>query len=158
MHPAVHHQLREEESEVAKINEKVMKLVDGELAKKPDTSTKDLFQKAKSAVPHIGRLSLRQFNARYPLQIKRRSKKPKAAPKARAAKAEKPARPARARRAAATRRAVKPEGTVDRDAIRQTFMRFASEVAAAKEPQDVFKLMAQVDKYVDSVVKAAGAR
>lgn len=47
-------------------------MVERELAATPDTSTSDLFEKAKAVDPGMKELSIRQFHARYPLQVKRR--------------------------------------------------------------------------------------
>ncbi len=161
---------------MAKVDDRVMKMVAEELSKSPKASSSDLFQKVKSVIPTIEELTLRQFHARYPLQVKRRAKQEKAAaskarkpttarvkkvaaPRTRRAAAPKtaPAPKAPRPRRVAARRAGAPVAGVDRDAIRQAFIRFGSEVAAAKEPQDVFKLMTQVDRYVDQVIKAASS-
>lgn len=158
---------------MATVDDRVMKMVEEELSKSPKASSFDLFQKAKSVIPALEELTLRQFHARYPLQVKRRWKREKAAtpkarrgptakarkvaaPRAATSKATEPPKAARPRRVAA-RKAGAPAAGVDRDAIRQAFIRFGSEVAAAKEPQDVFKLMTQVDRYVDQVIKAASS-
>ena len=57
---------------MAKTDDKVMAVVEKELEKDPDASVQDLYDKAKSVKSAIGKLTLRQFNARYPLQVKRK--------------------------------------------------------------------------------------
>jgi hypothetical protein len=159
---------------VADTNDKVMALVTAELQKNPAATTEELQNAAKKKFPSAGKLSKRQFNARYALQIKRKlpAAKRTAATKAPAKKA--PARkattrkaPSRAtatkaaRRAAAavaaatSRRATPAASGADRDAIRQQFLRFASDITAAEGRNDLVKVLANVDKYVDAVVKAA---
>ena len=147
---------------------KVLALVEAELEKNPSATTEELQNAAKKKYPSAGKLSKRQFNARYALQIKRRKKGGKAKKKVTAAKA--PAK-RRTRRAAAAvkkvaaraprpRRAAKAPAAassgVDRDAVRQQFLRFASDLTAAESRGDLIRVLANVDKYVDAVAKAAG--
>jgi flagellar motor protein MotB len=49
-----------------------MQLVEDELKIDFDMSSSDLFEKAKAVFPAVDKLTIRQFHARYPLQIKRR--------------------------------------------------------------------------------------
>jgi hypothetical protein len=124
--------------EVAKAEEKVMSLVEQELAKNPDVAVTELFEKAKSASPEMKKLTLRQFNARFPLQVKRK--------KNRAAGGGK-------RRRATQRR--KGRGSeIDRDAVRSAFLSFAMAVTAAEEKKDLVKVLAGVDRYVDDAIKS----
>ena len=53
-------------------NPDVMELVERELRENPDVSNRDLKLKAEEIDEEIEDLSARQFNARYPLQVKRR--------------------------------------------------------------------------------------
>lgn len=124
------------------VNSKVMAMVEEELRKNPEISTEELFQKAVKLDKEIGKLSARQFNARYPLQVKRRNA------------------PRRTRRPAESRprgRAVKVGGA-DRTAIRSVLLQFAKDIAAAEEKADVVDVIGGVDKYVERVIAAAGAR
>jgi hypothetical protein len=57
---------------LADVNEKVMTMVEKELARAPETSTTDLHELAKKVDPAMNDLSVRQFHARYPLQVKRK--------------------------------------------------------------------------------------
>jgi len=127
---------------VAKTDAKVMEFVENELKKNPDVSTDELFEKAKKVSNSIGKLSLRQFNARYPLQVKRR-------------KSQASGRKTRRRKSKSRRKAAK--GGNGREAVRQIFLSFASDLTAAQERKDLVKVLADVDKYVDQVMKAAGS-
>jgi hypothetical protein len=131
---------------VANTDEKVMALVKDELRKDPDILTSTLYDKAKSAVPSVGKLSLRQFNARYPLQIKRRM----------AMSGEgAPAKP-RSTKPAPTRRERKPAAPTggNRDNVRQVLLRFAADLSAADDRSAIVRVLAGIDGYVDDVVKA----
>jgi hypothetical protein len=57
---------------MAEINEKVMAFVKETLDKSPKISLDELFERAKELSDDVAELSKRQFNARYPLQVKRR--------------------------------------------------------------------------------------
>jgi hypothetical protein len=127
---------------VAKINEKVMAMVEEQLAKTPDISSRDLYAKAKSTVSSIGRLSLRQFNARYPLQVKRRKSSARRRPKGAAAKP-------------ATGRSVRKGLDSNRDAVRKILLDFAGDLSGAEERKDLVRVLANVDGYVNRVIRAA---
>lgn len=141
-------------------DEKVMAMVAEELKKNPDISVDELQKKASSINKGVSSLTARQFHARYPLQIKRRkaagSRPAKSAPKARkpAARASKPARRKAVKAVEAAPAAA--AAAVDREAVRQAFLRFATDLAAAEARKDLVKVLAGVDKYVDQVSKAAG--
>jgi hypothetical protein len=129
---------------VANSDDKVLAAVEGALAKNPAASVDELFDLAKGISASVGRLTKRQFHARYPLQVKRRLNPSKRRRKARGKAAN-----ANKRR---TKRAV---GSV-RDSVRSTFLRFASEVAGAESRKDMVKVVAGVDRYVDDVLEATG--
>lgn len=131
---------------MAKNEERVMQFVKAELERDPKVTTSELFEKAKKVDTGLAELSLRQFNARFPLQIKR--KKSMAAPR----KADK----GRSRTAAASRRDGRRASQNRRDALREVFLRFASNLASAEERKDVVRVLAGVDAYVDEGLKAAG--
>lgn len=125
---------------MADVDAKLMAFVEGALKRSPDLSTNELFERAKKKFPSAKKLSVRQFHARYPLQVKRRAslaKKPKSSPR------KKPAAAARPRK--------RP---VRRDAVRGALLRFASDLSAAQERHDLVKVLADVDKYVDEVMDA----
>ena len=56
-------------------NQQVYEMVEQELHANPETSTDDLYEKAKKLDSGIAKLTLRQFNGRYPLQVKRQMNK-----------------------------------------------------------------------------------
>jgi hypothetical protein len=128
-------------------------MVELELTKNPDASVDDLFDKAKGLNSGIARMTRRQFHARYPLQVKRKRggrrrgrKGAKAGRKAVAAKGPRrgPGRPRGSRTARGG----------DNEGVRQVFLRFAQDVAAADTPAALVKLILNVDRYVDEAVKA----
>jgi hypothetical protein len=132
---------------MADANPKVMEMIQAEIKKNPDVSNKELLEKAKNIDKSVGKLSARQFNARYPLQVKR-SMKP----------ARKKASPAtRQRRAAAPRgRAATPTNGQGRDKVRSIMLELARDVANAQGKGDVVDVIMGIDRYVDRVLKAAG--
>ncbi len=142
-------------AKVKKID-KVMQLIEKELKKNPKATAKELQQKAKAVSEAVGKLSVRQFHAKYPLQVRRKlalkkprraaPKKPRrAAPKARAA-------PKKPRRAAPKARAAR--GQVDREAIRKTLMTFAKDVSAAEGKSETIAVLGKLDNYIDAIIRA----
>lgn len=127
------------------IDEKAMKFVEDTLEKSPNIQLDELFQRTKKVSSAIEQLSNRQFNARYPLQVKRR--------KALAARGRGTGR----KKAAAPRgrppRKPTVQASAPRDMVRQVFFQFATDIAAAGERKDLVKVLAGVDKYVDQVLK-----
>lgn len=129
---------------MAKNEQKVMAFVEKELAANPGISTTALFEKAKKLDAGIAELSIRQFNARYPLQIKRRLSQ--------AAGGGRTAR--RGARRGGRRSKVAQEQ--QRAAVREVFLRFASDLTSAEARKDLVAVLAQVDGYVADAMKAAG--
>lgn len=117
---------------MAATNEKVMSMVDQEIRKNSDITTRELYEKAQKVDSDIANLTIRQFNARYPLQVRRKLAPP---------------RPRRRRRRKATE-----EG---RKEVRKVMLDFARNMASAEDMSEVVDLVAGVDKYVDRVIKAA---
>jgi hypothetical protein len=159
-------------------NERVMEFVRRELAKDPHMGSEDLFQKAKKLDASLSRLSVRQFHARYPLQVKRADKF--AARGGRKATATTPAEPRRRGRppgsrnkstgrprgrprkqVAAVRPAAETGGRSSRGAeqgrqgVRSLLLQFARDVAAAEGKADVVNVLTSVDRWVDRVISAA---
>ena len=126
------------------VDEKVMKFVEDILKKNPKIQLEELFERTKKFKSSIGRLSKRQFNARYPLQVKRR--------KALAAKARGGGRK-KTSSSAGTSRASKARAGEPRDRVRQVFLQFATDIAAAEERKDLVRVLAGVDTYVDQVMR-----
>lgn len=127
----------------------VMKMVRKELEKNPDIENQQLYDKAKKIDGSIDDLTLRQFHARYPLQVKRQRAQ-KAGGRKKKAKSRKRAAADRSRSGAGA-------GTVDRDRIRDTLVRFAREVAAASGKAEMIDLITDIDEVVDEVAKALKA-
>lgn len=145
---------------MAEVNPKVMELVQAEIRKNKDISNKELFDKATALDKSIGKLSARQFNARYPLQVKRSmAPKKKATRKAASARGRKAAAGGPKRGAAATKSRAggrsQDQGR-GRDQIRNVMLDLAREVANAQGKGDVIDVVAGIDRYVDRVLKAAG--
>lgn len=137
---------------MAKTDEKVMRMVEQELAKNPDASVDDLFDKAKGINSGVARMTRRQFHARYPLQVKRR----KGAGRGRR-KAQKGGKKTAAKAAAGARRGRPLRGARGdgHDAVRQVFLRFAQDVASASgQPGALVKILLGVDRYVEDALKA----
>lgn len=117
-------------------NEDVMEMVEEELRENPDISNDKLIEKAKEIEPDIAALSARQFNARYPLQVKRQLK------------AEQQAEPERAQEE------TKADDEALRSAAREVLLAFARAVAEAEHRVEIINVLASVDEYVDRVVEA----
>ncbi len=151
--------------------DKVMQFIEKELKINPKATAKELQQKAKAVSEAVGKLSIRQFHAKYPLQIRRKlaPKKPRrAAPKAKAApKKPRRAAPKKPRRAAPKARAApkKPRsaapkataarGQVNREAIRDTLMTFAKDLSDAEGKSETIAVLRKLDNYIDAIIRAA---
>lgn len=127
---------------MASVDEEVLAAVETAIKKKPGASVDELMELAKGVNPAIGKLTKRQFHARYPLQVKRKMS------------AAKGGRPRSRKRSSRKTRA--KSAANGRDAVRAVFLRFASDLAGAEARKDIIKVVANVDKYVDDVLKAAG--
>lgn len=131
---------------MAERNDEVMEMVGRELERQPDMALRELYEKALEIDPSMAELTPRQFNARYPLQVKRtrfaggRGKRgSQGDPKAGTAKTR------------ATRRRTNPAQS--RDAVREVLLRFASDFAQAESRSEIVNVLSNVDTYVDSVVE-----
>lgn len=115
-------------------NERVMEMVEEAIRENPDVSNQELQERAAEIDPRIGDLSPRSFNARYPLQVKRKLS------------AEREDEEADETPTEAT------ETDDVRPALRQTLIDFARDVAGAGDRAEVIELVENVDEYVDRVV------
>ena len=124
--------------------DKVMQFVEEQLKKEPGLSSRELYERAKKVYRSVGKLSVRQFHAMYPLVVKRRlaAKKPPRRPKAKKA------------RAAKTRTQI-TESKVDREAVRKVLLQFAKDLATAKGQVGTIEVLTGLDAYVDKIVKAS---
>jgi hypothetical protein len=134
-----------EQATVAKVDDKVMAAVEAALKKNPQASVDELFELAKGVNSGVGRLSKRQFHARYPLQVKRRSG------------GAKPKKAGRKKAGARRPRTQQSDAMPTRETVRGIFLRFASDLAGAEARKDVVKVVAGVDRYVDEVLKATAS-
>lgn len=115
-------------------NPEVMAMVREQLQRRSPPSTAALYGRAVRIDPSIRELTLRQFNARYPLQVRRGMA---------AGKPKGDGRPV-------------AEPKLDRSRIREFLIRFARDVVAAEGTVGVIDALGGVDRYVDELVKAAG--
>lgn len=127
---------------MADVNPKVMEMVANELKKNPDLSNAELLERATKIDPGVAELSARQFNARYPLQVKRALR-----PRKRTTR-----KPGKAQPRGRGGRVAAANG--DRDRIRGVLLDLARDVANAQGKGDVVDVIAGIDGYVDRVVKA----
>ena len=123
---------------MAESNPEVMAMIEAELKKDPDISNPELLEKAKKIDEGVAKLSPRQFNAMYPLQVKR---------------AMKPARPRKRARSSSRKASL---STAKRDRVREVLLSLARDMASAQGKGDVVDVVAGIDRYVDRVLKAAG--
>jgi len=136
----------EREPRVAEVDENVMSFVEKTLDEDPKIQLEDLFEKAKETNTSIRDLSKRQFNARYPLQVKRR--------RSQALRSKGVARK-KAEARASTRVGPTAPGrpVASREALRQVFLQFATDITGAEERKDLVKVLANVDNYVDQALR-----
>lgn len=156
---------------MASTNEKVMNYVERELSKQPDVSNEVLFEGAKKIDASVGELTLRQFHAKYPLQVKRRRGKSAKSAKSRkktttkkakkTTRARKTKRSTRAkaggRRTSGRSRAASGAGARSAEGaeVRRVMMRFARDLSAAESQLDTIDVLADLDRYVSDILKAS---
>lgn len=139
---------------MADTNPQVMEMVEKELKKNRDISNTELLEKAAKVDSNVEELTPRQFNARYPLQVKRAMKPAK--------RSRKKATTANRTRKRATmkprsqRRSNATDGK-QRDGVRDVLLQLAKDVGNAEGKGDVVDVVAGIDAYVDRVIKAATA-
>lgn len=144
---------------MADANPKVMEMIAAELKKNPDISNKELFEKAKSVDKGIAKLSPRQFNARYPLQVKRTlaPKRPPAPRRPTRGRGQKTAGAGAAGSGPGAAGLRRGSGAGDsREKVRGVLLELARDVANAQGKGDVVDVIMGIDRYIDRVVKAAG--
>ena len=125
---------------MAEINQKVMSMVEEEVKKNPKATTTELYDRAKKIDKSVGELTARQFNARYPLQVKRRLQ------------------PTKRRKGAARPRKRTAAAEGDRSAVRGVLLELVRDVAAAEDRAELVGLVADMDGYVDRVLKASSGK
>lgn len=127
------------------VDPKVMKFVEDVLRSRPDTPNRDLFEETKAAHASVRVLTARQFNARYPLQVKRRQ----ALSDRDGVKGGKGPGP-RARKRSPSARG---PSNASRDQVRQVLLDFATDITAAEERKDLVRVLAGVDSYVERILR-----
>ena len=131
---------------MAEVDEKVMTFVEETLQKRPKIQLEELFEKAKKVSGAVKDLSKRQFNARYPLQVKRR--------RSQASRGKGASRKGTGGSSRGARVARGKQGTVGpRESVRQVFLQFATDITGAEDRKDLVRVLASVDAYVDQVLK-----
>lgn len=130
---------------MAEVKDKVMDMVRKELDKNPDAENRELYEKATKVDGSIADLTLRQFHARYPLQVKRQ-------------KAQTSGGGSKSKRSASGRGGGGGKGAdVNRDKVRATLLQFAKDVSSAEgQASTLIDVLENVDDYVDQVVRAVG--
>ena len=132
---------------MAEANPKVMEMVEAELKADPGISNKDLLKKARSIDKGVDELTARQFNATYPLQVKRALNPPRKRARRKKTKVGKSTR--------GRRGSVGSGSDASRDQIRKVLIELARDVAEGDRGALV-EVGAGIDRYVDRVIKAAG--
>jgi len=135
------------EPSVAEVDEKVMSFVEKVLDEDPDIRLEDLYERAKESNASVGELSKRQFNARYPLQVKRR--------RSQALRSRLGTRKKRRTGKARARSRSTESSRGSREAVRQVFLQFATDITGAEERKELVRVLANVDRYVDQALKGA---
>lgn len=137
-------------------HEQVMEMVARELEQNPGIDPGELYARAAEIDPAIRELDRRQFNARYPLQVKRiraaerggdGAAKP-AAPRRRVSRKA----PAKGRAAPRQRRAAGGATAASREKVRGVFLDFARDFANAESRSEIVSVLGDLDRYVDRIV------
>jgi hypothetical protein len=163
---------------MAEVNTRVMDMVRRELEKNRSVANEDLFTKAKKIDPSLSRLDIRQFHAKYPLQVKRALSGGRRGGRPAGTGARKRGRPPGKTAAAAPAKAARKTGTgrprgrprktaiaaappgiaatgSGRDAVRGLLLQFARQVAGADGKADVVDVLTSLDGWVDRMMSAA---
>jgi hypothetical protein len=138
---------------MAEKHDQIMEMVTEEIKRDENVSLPALMEKAQEIDPSVKELSSRQFNARYPLQVKRKlsgakgGRKPGSRRKKKAqAQAQTQAPRRRARRGA--------QATGERrEELRKVFFEFAREFADAETKTEIVGVLNKVESYSERVEK-----
>lgn len=122
-------------------HKRVMELVQAAVEDDPEVGSKALYERAQEAVPAVANLSVQQFHARYPLQVKRQ----RARERKQAAEAdERPASPEPDKQ--------EPAGQA-RARARTVLLELARDVVTA-DRAELIDIWANLDEYADELVAA----
>lgn len=129
-------------------------MVRHELVENPDIDNAVLFEKALRLDPAaMEGVDRRQFNARYPLQIKRREMAPRPRKQGESPRRRRRARNADGAGAAGAAGApISILRTMARDGVRDVLLRFAQDLANAESRGELVSVVAGVDQYVDQIL------
>jgi hypothetical protein len=122
---------------MAEINEKVTNMVRRELKKPDPVDNEALYEKAVKISPDIQDINMRQFHARYTLQVKREMSS--ADPN----REKKPRKP--------RKRKVAPEQYEQRERLRTAFLAFGKELVDADKKQ-VYDVIHRIDHFIDQAM------
>jgi len=112
----------------------VMERVRARIERDPNVTNQELYEMAVEIDPSIEELTLRQFHARFPLQVKRQR--------------------AAADELARLQGGAPPREEIDREGVRRALVRFARDLTAASGTPRMVDLLTEVDSYVDEIVDA----
>lgn len=122
--------------------DKVMKYVEGQLAKDPAVSNQTLYAGAKKLDRGVGKLSIRQFHAKYPLQVKRRKNR----------RRKRVGTATRRKTGGGGRSGVKVDAQTQR--VRKILIDFARELSGAESQVETIEVLAKLDRYAADILKA----
>lgn len=134
--------------------DRIMEMVRKELEKDPGIENKELYAKASDIDESVEDLTLRQFHARYPLQVKRQMAQDSGGAKKKKKKKKSKKKGGTSRKTATSGGRGGGSGGVDRERIRSTLLRFARDVSAAEGKAEMIDLLSSVDDYVDDIAGA----
>ena len=136
---------------MAEQKEEILQFVRAELAKNESLGSRDLYELAKQKDASVGVESIQQFHTRYVVPFKRQG--PRASTSSR--------NKMRRRKSSSSKRAApgrgrdlyNPRATSDRRELRRVFLAFAHDMAEADDLSRLVKVLADVDQYVDRIVR-----
>jgi hypothetical protein len=138
---------------MAEKHDQIMEMVTEEIKRDENVSLPALMEKAQEIDPSVKELSSRQFNARYPLQVKRKLSGAKGGRKPGSRRKKKaqaqPQTQAPRRRA---RRGAQATGE-RREELRKVFFEFAREFADAETKTEIVGVLNKVESYSERVEK-----
>jgi len=114
---------------MAVVIDRVMNMVRDEIVRNPEITSPELFEKAKKLDRGIRALSPRQFNATYPLQVRRSIA---------------PRRPR-------VRRAARKGSASGREHVRGVLLEFARTVAGAEDPGELVDVIGNLDVWIERI-------
>lgn len=121
----------------------VMQMVRKQLRRDPPPPLAALYGRAVRIDPRIRKLDLRQFNARFPLRVRRERKaakrRAKAAERRRERKTERP-------------RQISPE---TRSRVRDIVLQYGKAVLSAETDAALVDVLVEADLYADAIIQAA---